>query len=104
MCGLCLDSLTSAEGLDLSGVNICRELNLRGLISAEGLNLSETSIDGYLDLSGLKNAKGLILPYNFNLDNLRCNDRIKKKIMNHPDKYFAMPPTEEENMTVHRTR
>ena len=91
-----LSSLTSAEGLDLSGVNIGGDLVLRGLTSAKGLNLSEANIHDYLDLSGLISAEGLMLPYNFELDNLICNDDIKEEIRNNHDKYFAKPPVEEE--------
>ena len=91
-----LSGLTSAEGLDLSGVNIGGALVLRGLTSAKGLNLSEVDIHDYLDLSGLINAEGLMLPYDFDLDNLSCNDDIKEEIRNNHDKYFAKPPVEEE--------
>lgn len=91
-----LSGLTSAEGLDLSGVNIGGALVLRGLTSAKGLNLSEANIHDYLDLSGLISAEGLMLPYDFDLDNLSCNDDIKDEIRNNHDKYFAKPPVEEK--------
>ena len=58
---LILGSLRSAEGLDLSEVNIGVSLNLEGLTSAEGLVLPE-SIAGCLYLNSLTSAKGLELP------------------------------------------
>ena len=91
-----LSGLTSAEGLDLSGVNIGESLYLRGLTSAEGLDLSGVNIGGGLYLRGLTSAEGLMLPYDFDLDNLRCNDDIKEEIRNNHDKYFAKPPVEEQ--------
>ena len=93
--GLVLSGLTSAEGLDLTRVNIGGALDLSGLTSAEGLKLPK-SIGGTLNLSGLTSAEGLMLPYDFDLDNLRCNDDIKEEIRNNHDKYFAKPPVEEE--------
>ena len=91
--GVNLSGLTSAEGLKLPE-NIC-EVALNGLTSAEGLKLPK-SID-WLDLSGLTNVEGLMLPYDFELDNLICNDDIKEEIRNNHDKYFAKPPIEEED-------
>ena len=91
-----LSGLTTAEGLDLSGVNIGESLYLRGLTSAEGLDLSGVNIGGGLYLRGLTSAEGLMLPYDFDLDNLHCNDDIKEEIRNNHDKYFAKPPVEEE--------
>ena len=91
-----LSGLTNAEGLDLSGVNIGESLYLRGLTSAEGLDLSGVNIGGGLYLRGLTSAEGLMLPYDFDLDNLRCNDDIKEEIRNNHDKYFAKPPVEEQ--------
>ena len=90
--GVNLSGLTSAEGLELPE-NI-GEVALNGLTSAEGLKLPK-SID-WLDLSGLTSAEGLMLPYDFDLDNLCCNDDIKEEIRNNHDKYFAKPPVEEE--------
>ena len=94
--GLDLSGLTSAKGLNLFEANINGDLNLRGLTDAEGLNLSGVNIGGYLNLSGLTNVEGLMLPYDFELDNLICNDDIKEEIRNNHDKYFAKPPVEEE--------
>ncbi len=91
--GVNLSGLTSAEGLKLPE-NI-GEVALNGLTSAEGLKLPK-SID-WLDLSGLTNVEGLMLPYDFELDNLICNDDIKEEIRNNHDKYFAKPPIEEED-------
>ena len=116
--GLNLRGLTSAKDLDLSGVNIDggvdlsgltsteglklpesigEDLDLSGLTSAEGLDLSGAHIDGCVDLRGLTSAEGLMLPYDFDLDNLWCNDDIKEEIRNNHDKYFAKPPIEEED-------
>ena len=92
---LYLCGLTSAEGLDLSGVNIGGALFLNNLTSAEGLDLSGAHIHG-LDLRSLTSAEGLMLPYDFELNNLFCNDDIKEEIRNNHDKYFAKPPVEEE--------
>ena len=89
-----LSRLTSTEGLKLPK-SIGGYLDLRGLTSTEGLKLPE-SIGGTLNLSGLTSAEGLILPYDFDLDNLCCNDDIKEEIRNNHDKYFAKPPVEEE--------
>ena len=94
--GLYLRGLTSAEGLDLSGVNIGGVLNLNGLKNAKGLDLSGVNIGDALYLDGLTSAEGLMLPYDFDLDNLLCNDDIKEEIRNNHDKYFAKPPVEEE--------
>ena len=90
-----LSGLTSAEGLDLSVANI-GYLDLSGLTNAEGLDLSGVNIGGGLYLRGLTSAEGLMLPYDFDLDNLHCNDDIKEEIRNNHDKYFANPPVEEE--------
>ena len=90
-----LGGLKSAEGLDLSGANIWF-LNLGDLKSAEGLNLSGANIGEELNLRSLTTAEGLMLPYDFDLDNLSCNDDIKEEIRNNHDKYFAKPPVEEE--------
>ena len=89
-----LSGLTNAEGLDLSGAHIGRYLNLSGLTNVDDLVLPENI--GAVDLSGLTSAEGLMLPYDFDLDNLSCNDDIKDEIRNNHDKYFAKPPVEEE--------
>ena len=56
-----LRDLTSAEGLDLTGVNIKGTLNLSGLTSPKGLDLSGVNIGGSLVLRGLKSAEDLDL-------------------------------------------
>ena len=94
-----LRSLTSAEGLVLP--QHVRDINLSSLTSAEGLVLPK-SIGGNIILNSLKTADGLKLPYGFDLNKLYCPYNIKEEIMNNPDKYYMIPPTEEDKKGIKR--
>ena len=95
ICGsIFLDSLTSAEGLVLPE-SIGGSINLSSLASAEGLVLPK-SIGGSIVLYSLTSAEGIVLPHYFDLNKLKCPYSIKEEIMNNPNKYYIVPPMDEE--------
>ena len=105
---LCLDGLTSAEGLVLPQ-SVGGTLYLGGLTSAEGLVLPQ-SASGDLCLEGLTTADGLMLPENFDLDKIHTKYSLMQEIVANPRKYYRHPETNQNDTfnnsgeDVHKTR
>ena len=95
-----LNSLTNADGLVLPE-SVGVQISLISLTNAEGLVLPQY-VGGDLLLFKLTSADGLKLPYDFDLNKLYCPYNIKEEIMNNPDKYYMVPPTEEEKKEMKR--
>ena len=98
--GLYLGRLINSEELILPQ-SIGGDLDLHSLTTIDSLILPQY-IDRYIQLNSLRTADGLKLPYGFDLNKLYCPYNIKEEIMHNPDKYYMVPPTEENKKEMKR--
>ena len=83
---LILSKLISVKNLVLPK-KLGGSLSLDSLKTTECLVLPE-EIEGKLYLQSLVNQGSLVIPESLDLDKLIVNDKIKKEIINNPEKYY----------------